>query len=91
MDIWEETTPHELGTLLREKAERTRELQRRADLRAGLVAATIYNSKRTKKSDRVWRAEDFFQTEDDSHVVEPETMERIMVAWARAHNRGVNA
>lgn len=88
--VWQTTTPRELSLLLTKRAEIEEARQKRDDMRAGLVAAAIYNVNRAKKTDRVWSPADFFR-DDDSHVVKPEVMEQRLLAWARRHNRAVDA
>jgi hypothetical protein len=58
--------------------------------RAGLIAASIFNSKRQKKSDKIWRPEDFIRTKgdrethDDDRRMTPEEAREMFEGWAAA-------
>lgn len=68
------STPVELQALLDEINKRTNERAEAAALRAGMICATILNSQRTKRSDRVWQPVDFVKTRRH----EDQTMEEMV-------------
>ncbi len=58
--------------------------ERRMDLRFGVVAATLINVKRTKESDKVFSANDFFPDPDARHreMSDREIFERMKIMHA---------
>lgn len=77
-----------MAGVLRVKAERERQRERQAALRAGLVASAIYNVHR-KRGQRALRPSDFVRGERKYMTVEE--ARRYMDAWAREHNKGIEA
>jgi hypothetical protein len=65
--------------LILQLLERHRARERRVDLRFGAVAAEIRNTLRSKKTDRVWTAEDIFPDPDRR----PPTREELRVKMQR--------
>lgn len=81
-------TPSEATLLLGDMAERDQAVARRADLRAGLIAATIVNTT-PRKSRRVFQPTDFFP--DAPEEVTLEQMRTLLSSWAASHNRVIKA
>lgn len=88
-ELYWRLTPVEVCELLAAKAKRQEQEDKFAMGRAGLVAATIMNSKRTKKTDRVWTPADFLAAPDPVRVIEPAGLAQALGAWAATHNRKV--
>jgi hypothetical protein len=77
------STPAEVGALLEAIAERDAARERAANLRAGLVAAAVYNVHRRKGAQPI-RPEDFLR--EEPKVLTPEEMEQMMDGWMLTHN-----
>jgi hypothetical protein len=85
--FWE-LTATETRTLLEALMRRDGERERSALLRAGLVAAAVYNVNR-KKGARPLQPKDFVR-EPVRHLT-PEQMDRALQAWASRVNGSANA
>ncbi len=83
--VFWESTPKEVHLLLREIVEEKTRESRAASLRAGLVAAAIYNVHR-KPGARALRAEDFIR--EPPKLLTASQMEVQMDAWMASVNRG---
>lgn len=64
---------------------RREEYERRRDMRAGLIAATIVNVKR-KRGARLTHPGDFFQSRDQKNFMSPDEAARFMDRWAAQQN-----
>lgn len=65
------------------------EQERRRDLRAGLVAATVVNVNR-RKGARVVQAQDWFRpARKASDYLTPAEAVAVMEKWAKSHNKHV--
>ena len=53
-------TPAEIAAVIVGKSNRDRQRELAENVRAGTVAAAVYNTLRTKKSDKVWTWKDIF-------------------------------
>ena len=86
-EVYWDSTPVEVGALLDEIVEvENRKFLYIAQC-AGMVAAEIWNSKRTKQSDKVWKVSDFVKSPPEKvQIVSPEEMRRQMLAFAESHN-----
>ncbi len=60
-ELYWRLTPVETGALLDELISLERDRQRADTYRAAFVVAEMWNTKRTKRSDRVWKADDFLE------------------------------
>lgn len=61
-------------------------------MRAGLIAATILNSQRTKSSDRIVRWTDFFpenEAPEEPLIADAAAIQMKLGVWAEAKNRSV--
>lgn len=58
-DLFWRLTPVELGALLHEMGERESRREYQRALLAGLIAAEVRNTMRSRNTDRVWKAQDF--------------------------------
>lgn len=74
--------------LLEEIGARERQRQKADSLRAGLIAAAIYNVNR-KRGSRALTASDF--VEEEPVILSAEQMEAEFARWAKAVNRTVKA
>lgn len=71
-------------------ADQYRQHERRLNLRAGLIAAELRNSNRSKRTDKVWTPIDFFPeaaSRDDAQTEEEMLM--AMNAWV-TRTKGMN-
>lgn len=84
-DYFWNLTPLLFGML----SEQHRQRERRKDLRAGLVAAAVYNTARTKKTDKVWMPGDFFGEAKSNGVQTEHEMMLAMDAWV-VRTKGLN-
>jgi len=81
----------ETGALLEKMAEKALAEEKAATLRAGLIAAAVYNVNR-KKGSRPIKPQDFLARSANPVVeVEPEEMERLLDAWAGTVNKRFDA
>jgi len=69
-------TPAEIAITIAGKAARDRQQQQMENVRAGTVAAAIYNSLRQKRTDRVWTWKDIFPDTTPKQPQSPEEMKR---------------
>ncbi len=53
-------TPAEIATVIEGKAARDRQRELAENVRVGTVVAAVYNTLRSKKSDKVWTWKDIF-------------------------------
>ena len=94
-DLYWRLTPPEARALLEALGEVEARRERASALRAGLVAAAIYNAQRAKRSDKVWQPKDFVQEageeKSDVQILSPKAMAARLRAWAEAHNKKVRA
>lgn len=81
-------TPAETNALLREVYEAESRRERAATLRAGLVAAAVYNVHR-KKGTPMMRPQDFVR--EPVKIVKPGDLARALTSFAEAHNRRLAA
>jgi hypothetical protein len=56
-------TPQEINAVLVGISEREKSLQYAENVRLGTLCASVYNSRRQKRSDKVWKWEDFFKSD----------------------------
>lgn len=90
-ELYWQLTPPEIRALLEELAEREARQERNAALRAGLVAAAIYNVHR-RKGTQALKPEDFVRPERERVKILPAAeMAKRLQAWAEAHNKRVRA
>jgi hypothetical protein len=94
-ELYWQLTPPEARALMKAIHEREVVQARAANLRFGLIAAELRNARRTRKTDRIWKAEDFFETgekkDDRPKVLEsPEEITAAFRAFARAHNQRIH-
>jgi hypothetical protein len=87
-ELYWELTQHEIAAVLELQTERQKIETRSADLRAGLVAATIHNVFR-KKGSRPVRPIDFLQGPRRHMSVEDSKL--VMDRWARSVSQGLPA
>ena len=87
-DLYWQCTPPERQALLEALAQREERRERSATLRAGLVAAAVYNVHR-KKGAKAIKPQDFVRQEKKTEIVSPEEFARRMSAWADSHNAKV--
>lgn len=83
-EVFWASTPLEVRVLVREVTETIKRRERAASLRAGLIAASIYNTTPQKDGGKVWHPEDFVYT-PPRELTGPEMLEELR-AWARVHN-----
>jgi hypothetical protein len=98
--LLDRTTPVEWAALLEAIAERDREHMKHAQFHAGIVAAEVRNTMRSKDTDRIWTAKDFLPKEDGeepepeqriTRLLEPKYLKREMDNFAKSHNRSRKA
>lgn len=92
-ELFWRSTPNEVTALVEEILELRRASERANNRRAGLVAASIYNVRRTEKSDPLVHPDDFFRDRDQDE--EPERMDPMeavqhFTAWAQGRNQSVH-
>jgi hypothetical protein len=86
-EVYWRSTPTEAGALLDELVDLEARRERNAMLRAGLVAAAVYNVHR-KAGSRAFRAEDFVRKErEEAQEVTPAQMRAWLLSWAERQNR----
>ena len=85
--FWD-STPLEMGALLDALRERREGEAKAAVLRAGVVAAAIYNVNRKKGAPMV-KPRDFLA--EAPKALPPAALERAFDAWARDTNRRIEA
>lgn len=77
--------PAQLSVLLEELADRRKREAEAAILRAGIIAAAIYNTAPGRKQgDRIWTPEDFLASKEDTDetvYVEPEILFDMLKEW----------
>lgn len=67
-------TPAEIAAVIVGKSNRDRQRELAENVRAGTVAAAVYNTLRTKKSDKVWTWKDIFPDTSVKPAQPPEEM-----------------
>jgi len=83
--VYWDSTPAEDSRLLKAISDRRADEHEAALQRAGLVAAAIFNSKRQKKTDKVWQPDDFIRSErthEDDRRMTPEEAREMFEDWA---------
>jgi hypothetical protein len=83
-ELYWRSTPYEVQQLVRAIVGFRQQDAKAATLRAGLVAAAIYNVNR-RKGAKVIKPQDFVR--EPAKPVDPNQMAEVFKAWARAHNR----
>lgn len=67
-------TPAEISLVIEGRVARDQQLELAKNVRAGSIVAAIYNSLRTKKSDRIWTWKDIFP---DTSLKPEQTVEEM--------------
>jgi len=75
-EIYDLTIP-EISIISKGVNGRESDLQRSDNIRIGTVCATIFNSKRTKQTEKVWKWSDFFP---DRYARKPNEKQMMMEA-----------
>jgi hypothetical protein len=83
-ELYWRTTPYEVQQVVRAIVANKRDEHKAATLRAGLVAAAIYNTNR-RKGTRPVKPQDFVR--EGPKKMSANEMAAIFKSWARAHNR----
>lgn len=81
-----ESTPQELSAVIDGYINRERTIQRAESIRAGTICAAIYNSRRTKTTDKLLKWTDFFADGDDEHEQTADDIETKLLRLKRIHN-----
>ena len=81
-----EMTPNELNAVINGYINREKALQRAESIRAGTICAAIYNSRRTKTTDKLLKWTDFFADGDDEHEQTADDIETTLLRLKRIHN-----
>jgi hypothetical protein len=77
-DLYWRSTPYEVRMLIRALHDRRKQEDRAATLRAGMIAAAVYNVHR-RKGARPVKPTDFVR--EERKVVDPDTMVEILDGW----------
>ena len=89
-DLYWRSTPVEAGALLDELVELEERREYNAAVRAALVAKEIRNTTRQKRTDKVWRIEDFVRSpKKQTRVVSPKEMRDWLMMLAVTHNASI--
>jgi hypothetical protein len=78
-------SPMDTAVLMSELREREGQFQRAANLRAGLIAATIANT--TPGVRKRYRPSDFFPDEHDGVVDDVDALRSALIDWGRRDGR----
>lgn len=92
-ELFWRSTPKEVTALVEEILELRRTDERAANRRAGLVAASLYNVRRTDESDPHVHPGDFFRDPRDSGEPKRMTAEEAVqhfTAWAEGRNQSIH-
>ena len=81
-------TPQEVSATIRGTNERTKQLQKADNIRAGTVCACIYNQNRRKRNDRIWKWSDFFPEKDLRQAADPRHLEEEALKIMKMFNGG---
>ena len=84
-----EMTPPELNAVINGYINREKTLQRAECIRAGTICAAIYNSRRTKRSDKLLSWTDFFADGDREHTADD--IEAKLLRLKQIHNAQIEA
>jgi hypothetical protein len=84
-EFWD-STPRRVDRLTREYAK----VEQRRDYRAGMIAATVRNARRTKTSQKFWQPHDFFPNLKPGQAkrMEPDEIRNAFLAVARQAQKG---
>lgn len=81
-------TPQEVSATIRGANERTKQMQKANNIRAGTICACIYNQNRRKRNDRIWKWSDFFPERDLRQAADPKRLEEEALKIMKMFNGG---
>ena len=77
--------------MIEQISEREARQAEAATRRAANIMATLYNVRRTKKSDPIITADDFLEPDQEKDRLTPKEALRYMNRWAARMNKGAQA